>query len=198
MSESLVQVTEGVGKKLHTNQRTIGGNAVEDEYMLPGEFALASYSVSAGTISLATANSHLLEIMAGAANAVRIRRIVATPSAATAVTTARIDILRVTTAGTGGTAVTPRPYDTADAALATAMVLPTAGGVEGVTLRSESCLIGSATLPNSRWWEWSQHPGMKPIIIPAGATNGIVLKNMVAVAGCTVSVTVEFVETAFV
>jgi hypothetical protein len=65
MSESIVQVTEGTGKKLHTNQRTIGANNVEDEYVIPGEYPLATYFVQANAVSIATAAAHVIQIMAG-------------------------------------------------------------------------------------------------------------------------------------
>lgn len=197
MAESIVQVTEGTGKKLHTNQRTIGGNNVEDEFVLLGEYPLATSSVTAVGVSLATATDHLLQLMAGASLNVRVRKIKITMSAATAVTTARIDVLRLTTAGTGGTAVTARPFDTADTPGATAITIPGVKGTEGVTLYSEAILIGSATLPFNRPFEWTATPNEKGILIPAGITNGIVLKNQVAVAGCTASIVVEFVETSF-
>ena len=74
MAESIVQVTEGSGKKLHTFNRTIGANSVEDEVVLLGENYLASYMIVAAA-SAATANSHVLQIMAGASLKVRVRRI---------------------------------------------------------------------------------------------------------------------------
>ena len=36
MSEAFINVTEGSGKKAHTNQRTIGANDVQDEYVVTG------------------------------------------------------------------------------------------------------------------------------------------------------------------
>ena len=67
MAEAFVNVTEGSGKKLHANDRSIGANTVLDEVMLLGENYLPSYLgvTSAASVSTATANSHLLQIMAG-------------------------------------------------------------------------------------------------------------------------------------
>ena len=65
MGESYVNVTEGSGKKLHSWQRTIGANNVEGQVVLAGVPHFASY-VSAVQSSTATANSHLVQIMAGA------------------------------------------------------------------------------------------------------------------------------------
>ena len=46
-------------------------------------------------------------------------------------------------------------------------------------------------------WEWYQKPGMKPLIIPAGAANGLAFKNVTATAAGTVIIYVEFTETSF-
>lgn len=201
MPESLVQVTSGAGPKLHTFQRTIGANNVEDEFVIPGEYPLASYSVAVNAnVAIATANSHLLQIMAGASNYVRIRRIrLYQTQLATALAFHTFDLVRLTTAGTGGTAYTPRPFDTSDAAAgATAMTLPTVKGTEGVVLDSISItLVAAATAGVNLIWEWTQLPGTKPIIIPAGATNGIAFKNTTSAAAGSVRLVVELVETTF-
>lgn len=201
MPESLVQVTSGAGPKLHTWQRTIGANNIEDEFVVPGEYPLASYFVQASGIAIANANDHALQLMAAASVYLRIRRIVVqqAASATTAITTA-LGVARVTTAGTGGTAVTPRPADTSDTASGTAMTLPTVKGTEGVLLFQRRFLstqtVGTAG-SQSPGWEWVQHPGMKPIIVPAGAANGIVIKSLGTFAGTTVDIGIEYVETSF-
>jgi hypothetical protein len=199
MASGIVQVTEGVGKKLDTWSRIIGGNTVEDEFVLPGEFPYASYTAVATGVSSATAASHMMQIMAGAGLNVRIRRIrVNQLAAAGGVNTIDLSIVRLTTAGTGGTVITPSKLDNGDAAAgATAMTLPTVKGTEGAILWDESMWVGTAAIPPSNGrWEWVQHPGSKPIIIPAGATNGIAIKNT-ALATATFSITVELVETSF-
>lgn len=205
MSEAFVNVTEGSGKKLHTNQTTIGANDVHDEYTVPGEYPLETYSCSSGTVSGATSADHVLQLMAGGTKKVRIRRITLQQGAL--ITTAAefsLDIVRLSTAGTGGTAITPRPLDSADAASgAAAMSLPTVKGTEGVVIA-----------PRLRFWaiqttgtaglsgqgprvEWVPAPGMKSIVIPAGTANGIALKVTTGRAGITVDASIEFVETSF-
>lgn len=199
MAESIIQVNSGTGPKVHTNQRTIGANNVEDTVSIQGEHYLATYSVApTSTISVATSTDHLLQIMAGASLNVRIKRIVITQAAAaTTATNAQIQIVRLTTAGTGGTSQTPAKYDNGDAAAgATAMTLPTAKGTEGTFLYAAAMSYVSA-LPNAREWRWEEHPGMKPIIIPAGTANGIAIRNGAAVAAGSVVVAVEFTETSF-
>lgn len=203
MAESLVQVTEGSGKKLHTWSRTVGANTVEDEVTLPGEHFLATYSITSGSVALATANSHVLQIMAGASLYVRIRRIWITQgSNMTTAARAGFQLIRLTTAGSGGSAITPRPFDTGDAAAGfTAQTLPGVKGTEGVTLFERrinllSALSTTATTGDQPFWE--QNPFTKPIIIPTGAANGICLKYTGANdASGTLNVHVELVETSY-
>jgi len=201
--ESLVQVTSGAGPKLHTWQRTIGANNVEDEAVYPAEFPIASYSVYWDNVSCATVNDHIIQVMAGASLNVRVRHVyIEQNSNATAVQRVSFQLLRLTTAGTGGTAVTPGRYDTADAAAgATAMTLPTVKGTESTILR-QSILIARQALSATQTQpeeaiEWTQLPGMKPFIIPAGAANGLAIKSTVAAAGVTCNGYIEFVETSF-
>lgn len=202
--ESTIQVTAGAGPKIHTWQRTIGANNVEDDFGLPGEYPLASYSVATPTsVSVATANDHVLEIMAGASLNVRIRRIRFEQSGnATAAGIGILEIWRLSSAGTGGTAISPSKLDTGDAAAgANAMTLPTVKGTE-TTLMMRSALIYrqavSATAAQvDDAWEWVQLPGQKPLIIPAGAANGLAIKTASGVAAANVIVNVEFVETSF-
>jgi hypothetical protein len=207
MAESFVNVTEGSGKKLHTWQRTIGANNVEDEYVLQGEPALASYVAigPAGTpSSTGTANSHLLQIMAGSSLKVRIRRIeVYQAGLATTAALCTLVIQRLSTAGTGGSAGSSAPLDTTDAAAGlSTMALPTAKGTEASLVAhavvylmqtvgassqlSEPCLVLDFDTPRS-----------KPLVIPAGTANGIAIKNLTAVAGATVYINVYADESSF-
>lgn len=199
MAESLVQVTEGSGKKLHTNQRTIGANNVEDEIVVLGEPYLASYTIGFTGVSIATANDHVLQIMAGASLKVRIRRIcIWQIGLAGAAGMSTWIIHRLSTAGTGGTAVGPRQHETTDAASgATAMTLPTAKGTEGVFLQRWAMAMAAAHPVTVPPYQWGQLPNQKPITIEAGTTNGIAIKSVTAVAGATVAGYVEIDETSF-
>src|ERR1044071_6233690 len=140
MAESLVAVSQGSGKNFHTYNRTIGGNSVEDEVVLIGEQYVPTYVVAAGaTISIATAASHVLQIMAGTTNPVFIRRIKIWKSVpATTAALIFFQLLRLTTAGTGGGTITPQQHDSTNdsAAGATAMTLPTVKGTEGAAVGS--------------------------------------------------------------
>ena len=199
MAESIVQVTEGSGKKLHTWNRTIGANSVEDEYVLFGENALASYrSVSFG-ISGATASSHLAQLMAGASLKVRVRKITVYPGGIAASGVVDVQLFRLTTAGTGGTARTPSPLDPADSASgATFMTLPTVKGTEGVTIDEGLFYISTVTTGASIPVVFDfDRPRSKPLIISAGAANGICVKLVAGIASSFVNVTIEFDESSF-
>lgn len=204
MAESFVQVTEGAGKKLHTYQRVVGANTVEDEIVLLGENYLASYTVVAVNPLTTTLNSHILQIMAGAALKVRIRRIEITQSIlATAVAFMGLAVFRLTTAGTGGGAVTPNVLDTGDgAAGATAMTLPTVKGTETQQITQHTTYMMQTLAASTPYIAPTlvldfDRPRSKPLIIPAGATNGIAIKNTVAVAAGGLQITVWLDESNF-
>lgn len=206
MAENFVNVTEGSGKKLHTWNRTIGANDVHDEAVYLGEQPLAEYRVQGGGTSLGTAASHNLQVMAGASLHVYVRRIRVYQSVL--VTTAALavfDLIRLTTAGTGGTSVTPRPLDTGDAASgATGMTLPTAKGTEGVVIETQlgylvQTLGASLGVPQATLLADFDFrgPRQKSLRIPAGTANGIAVKNVNANAGASVVVVAEIVEANF-
>ena len=204
MPESYINLTEGSGKKAHTWQRTIGANTVEDEYVLNGEPALSSYIIQTGLAVLSTANAHLLQIMAGASLRVRIRRIeMWQQNVVTAGTLFDTNLIRLTTAGTGGTAYTPQPLDPADGASGcTAMVIPTAKGTEGSLIaRTWPYMIqtlGASTYTANPVLVWDfDRPRSKPLIIAAGATNGVCIKNGSSSAAGAVAFTVWVDESSF-
>ena len=202
MAETFVNVTEGSGKKLHAWDRTIGANTVLDEFMLPGEYPVAAYTLRFSQISGATSADHLLQIMAGASLNVRVRRIVVVQHAAPAAVSANeLQVLRLTTAGTGGTAVTPGKLDNADSAAGAAgMTLPTAKGTESTILYTQSVWLGTAAIPvrDGLRIDPAIIPALKPILIAAGTSNGIAVKLTTGVASLTFSGYAEIVETSFV
>ena len=190
-------------KKIHYWDRTIGANTVLDEFTLPGEYPLASYSIVTSNVAISTANAHCLQIMAGSSLNVRIRSIHIEQAAnTTGVSVQNIEIRRLTTAGTGGTAITPEKFNTADAASgATAMTLPTVKGTETGVLVStvlicRQALLATATQPDDDF-VWRQNPNGAPIVIPAGTANGIAIKVLNGVTSATAAINVEIVETSF-
>lgn len=200
MSQSSINVTEGSGKRLNTWDRTISSVLVQDQFMLPGEYPYASYVALATNVSTATVNDHLLQLMAGSSNYVRIRRIrVEQQVNASAAVLGQFGVYRLTTAGTGGTSVTPAKLDTGDAASgATAMTLPSSKGTESTELLRFTVTFRSAVQSTMEdYGEWVQHPSEKPLIIPAGTSNGIAIKNLATAASASAIVTIEFVETSW-
>lgn len=205
MAESFVQLDpDGTGKKLHSSDKIIGANTVHDEVVVQGEPYLASYVITSANVlspSMATAGDHLLAIQAGASLNVYIRRIlIAQRGLATAAAIAPIQLLRLTTAGSGGTVLTPRPLDTSDAAAgATARAIPSTLGTEGVYLVELSGTLLSAAGAGAFYIDLSLDDMLrtKPIRIPAGTANGIAIRNPVAQAGATVAITVWLTEANF-
>jgi hypothetical protein len=197
---SYIGVTEGTGKQLACSTYTENGQIVFDQKAIPGEPYLPTYSISTATVTVGTtAASHLLEIMAGASLNVRLRhfQIIAYDYPA-AVAKSQFGLYRLTTAGTGGTYITPSPFDPADTAQSTAMTLPSAKGSEATLLLSGRIeWVSNTTLTSGYMWEWTQMPNTKPIIIPMGVANGLAFKNIVAVAATSYLFNIEFQETSF-
>lgn len=204
MAESLVAVTPGAGKNLHTFNRTTSAGSVEDEVVLLGENYLASYTISDDARVVTTAASHPLQVMAGASLKVRIRRIEIFQSVlATAASLLEVRLYRLTTAGTGGGALVPQPLEQGEVASgATAMTLPTAKGTEAALIAVAKpylmqTLAASAQL-NQPIVVWDfDRPRSKSLVINAGAANGIAIKNVNAVAGASIGVMVWLDESSF-
>lgn len=203
MAESSVQVTEGSGKRLHTFDRSIAGNTVHDEVIVQGEPYLATYYGQPTVVStLGTANAHVVQIMAGASKPVYIKRIVAYLTvAASAQVQCVIQLMRVSTAGTGGTAGNINPLDSTDGAAGATIRhnLTASKGTEGVVLDEADVLVPSAlqpTVPRFYLFDFDYRAStlMKSPRIPAGATNGIVVKWLSAATNAETRVLVHLVE----
>lgn len=197
MAETFYNATEGSGKKFHAWDYVVGANTVLQEFTNPGEYPYATYVVQALAISTATATDHLLTINAGASLKLKVRHILVTQRAAAgAVAAGAIQLVRtITGAPSGGTSITPRRHDTGDGVASfTAMTLPTVKGTESDLMHAESLWLGTGAIPTVPRWEWWQRPGMKPLIIAAGTTNGLALKNLTAIATATVDIELEAVE----
>lgn len=207
MAESLIALTPGSGaKNARTFSRSILGNTVEEQAFFLAEPNMAAYEVAPAAVSAATAASHMLQIMAGGSLNVYIRGVyIYQLAAATAAAIDEFNIVRLTTAGTGGTAVTPAPLDTSDAAAgATAMTLPTVKGTEGTivarfsvqwtqTIATQS---GGYQAPLIGFVDFEKLRG-KALRIPLGAANGIAVKNITARASATAFVTAVIGEAPF-
>lgn len=201
ITPSFVQLpTDSVGKKLAAGTYTENSQTVYDQKVIPGEAYVPVYMVVASGLAT-TAAGHQIEIMAGSTLNVRIRRIVMTQNGASAgVNAVSFQIWRLTTAGSGGTAITPQPLQTTDiAAGATAMSLASSKGTESVQLWQETVWMGTAAIPTpNSALRWQQLDFSKPIVIPAGVTNGIAIKQVAAgSSGYTFDFAIEFAETSY-
>lgn len=206
MAESIVQLPAPT-VKMHSFNRTIGANSVEDEVTLNGEPYLASYVISTSTAaSTATAASHLLQIMAGASLHVYVRRIrVYQFAVATTAAIVTLQLFRLSSAGTGGTAFTPAILDGNDSASgATSMSLPTVKGTEGTLVGIAASQFiqtvptgGNGMAPLLAEWDFDKLLRSKAIRIPAGTANGLAIKNPTAVAGASVVVEAQISEATF-
>jgi hypothetical protein len=202
MAANKIQVPSSGSTNLATNSYSEGGFTVHDEKSIPGEYPYPTYTVTAGSVSVATTSDHIIAIQAGASLNVRIRRIYLVQSTlVTAADSLPILINRLTTAGTGGTAITPAPYRTDDTpAGATARSLPTGLGTVSTELFRRRIVLTQTYATSSSiapYVEWIQLPNEEPLVILAGISNGIAVRVGAGRAGAAVDVHVEFVETSF-
>lgn len=202
MAESFVQLDpDGTGKKLHSYDKIIGVNTVHDEVVILGELYLPVYSVLHGGTSVATTGDHVAQLMAGASLKLRVRRItVVQDTLAGAAAQLKLEIRRLTSAGTGGNAGTgPNAYESTDpGAGATTQARPTTKGTEGVVLWEMAIPLVAAHPITARYeWVADAAAGIKPIVIPAGTANGLCLKVQTGVASATVETHIEFSESNF-
>ncbi len=204
MAEAYGEATAGSGLKWRSNTRSIAGSTVHSGWALPDDVPTPTYTIDAFSISTATVNDHLLQIMAGSSLYVRIKSIWLEQAAnATTVSIGAFQLVRLTTAGTGGTAITPSKLDTADSASgATAMTLPSSKGTESTFIGRKDLIMrqaiaATATQPEENLeWTFGEN-GTKPLIIQAGTSNGIAIKNGTAIAAGTVIMYVKFTETSY-
>lgn len=193
----------GTARKNGTVQQTVGGVAQEvPRYVADGAFQ-ACYTIPiSAAISTGTANSHLLEIMAGATYDVLVieimlRQFVAAGSA----TVGQVGWYRLSSAGTGGTAITPAKLDNGDASAgATAMTLASAKGTETTLLYSDAgVMLSTAPTSGARpfidWkWDWTREKALR---IPAGTSNGGALKLITPIASGTVLGWAKILEVSY-
>lgn len=199
MPVSSIRVTEGSGPYLHAWERAVSAVNRREQYVQLGEPALPTFTCSTSGTSVATSGDHILQLMAPASSYVRIHRIFISQAVlASANTAGGIQIIRLTTAGSGGTTRSPVAFDTGDTAGATGQSLPSSKGTEGnVLLFARMYYVQTAPITNVSTWEWHASDRGKPIIIPSGTANGIAVKTTNSVTGAQADVVIEFTETSF-
>ncbi len=70
-------------------------------------------------------------------------------------------------------------------------------GTEGAILLHVAMPFTAAAPETANYWEWRQVQNQKPLVIAAGTSNGIVIKNIAAVTGGGVVAVIEFDESNF-
>lgn len=197
MTVSSIEVTEGSGKHIHTSSRSISGVTRQDQYVQQGESEYATYSVIASDISVATTADHVLQVMGDGTNYCRLRSVTIRQSTlAGSAGTLGIQLLRISTAGTGGTTVTPRGLDAADTYAGAAMTLPTAKGTEGNVLQQWRLPVVAAQ-PMIYECGWEHRLGAKPIIFGTSTANGIAFKVVAGIASCKADIVAVFIVTSY-
>jgi hypothetical protein len=197
MPLSLIAYTDGSGKNLETFQRTRSAVAYENQIVIPGEPAQPTFEIICTAISTATSASHLVMIQADGTLYTRIKRIyVEQVGAAGSATLAQLQIVRVSTAGSGGSAITARGRDSADSYSGTIQTLPSSKGTEGNILLNKRLALSNtaATTANPNNWEWKAETqtGQKGITIGSATTDGVVLKIITGIASATVDISITF------
>lgn len=194
-----VSVDEGADRQLSGITRSIASNDVtqmEAAVTLP---YIPTYTVVAGPIPLATASSHILQLLGSTINRDLLRYIEVTQVGnAASAKQIEFELRRLDTAGTGGTSVTPNPVDPVDGATtARGMTLPSSKGTEDELLAKRAGTVLTApTAGHERVvrFGFNDDPTTKPLTIAAGATTGLALKNIQTDTTATVLVEACFQE----
>jgi hypothetical protein len=200
MSISAVGVTEGSDKYLHTNQRSIGGTAREEQATYAAQSPNATYTAVADDVSTATANAHLLQIMADGTNYSRLVgfTIEPTENGPASDSILKVALYRLTTAGSGGSSIGEGAYDDADSYSGDIQSLPSTKGTEGALLWTGYLPLDAAYAGfGPRKLEWSVKPYAKPIIFGVDTADGLAFKVIDAVASAAVCINAEFVTTSY-
>lgn len=205
MTDTYFEVTAGAGTKLRTKSRSIASQTVLSPFTTLDLPTLATYTMTGTGVSIATANDHPIELMAGSTlNNYVYRILVSQQVVATTAAIAQFRVLRVSTAGTGGSSLGINPLDTADSAAGSAgMSLPTTKGTEGAQIWADTAMMiqtvptGGPTDATKMFDIDFERLYGKPLRIPAGTSNGICFKNVTAVAGASIQFTVVYAEANF-
>lgn len=201
-ADSQIQITDAAAatKYQHTWARSYGGTTKEDAYMLRAYATRATYRAYASAVSTATSASHLLFIQADGTNYSFINGIwISQTTLAGGAATANIQVIRTSTAGSGGGAISAYPADAGDTSpyAGTIQTLPSSKGTEGVTLFGGPLGIVAAQPMNvQNQLFYRMDADEKEIIIGTANTDGICIKIVTAIATSKVDLLVEFTTAA--
>lgn len=159
MPESYVQVPpQSTGLKLHTRQRTIGANVVEEQFVIPQSQEVVSYSGRASTYRIpgraSTTGQKIASIFNAAASPVIVKLgqirvdLVVTVVKAVTVLPPVIRVYRVTVLPTLGTALGKVPIDSALTSNASVTLLQdaSADGTSSATALTSTLTVGTNVL----------------------------------------------------
>lgn len=199
---SYLTVDEGVDKNIASYQRSVDAATVETYKYVKDEPFMHSYTaVVTAAVAMSTANSHLIQLMAGGTLRVGLRSILIEQVAnATGIARIQLQLYRLTTAGTGGTSITPRPLDPLNSSVgATVMTLPSSKGTEGVLIDQRHMLIHTtATTIGVDPLRWDlETERTQSAWITAGTSNGLAVKCVPSDASATFRMTMTFVEASY-
>ena len=199
--DSYIQVNEGADRSVSFVQRSKASNTVEETVVVSSLPYIPTYVVSTTTaVALATANSHVLQVLGSTLNRTLLRSLEVTQLAnAVASTRVAFQLLRVTDAGTGGTAITANQNDPVDPeTTAAGMTLPSSKGTEDELLGTWTGTVLAAAAAAGHDYVlkvvFPEDGHSKPPTIAAGATTGLVLKNITAEPSATLHVRATFEE----
>lgn len=198
-TDSQVTVVEGAsGKMLAHTQRSVASNTVYQQQSVISEAYLPSYTGVVTTAMTMGANDHLFELQGSTINRLYLRKIEVFQLANATAVSAAVQLMRTTTAGTGGSSYPPVALDpTSSVTTATFRGgLSANKGTEGAVLGEWTMQMfaapGVLAIP-ALVQEWSD-PRVQPPTISAGNANGLALKLITAVTSGTCLVTVTFSE----
>lgn len=199
MSTIKILDADGATEYLHTDERTYDGTASNNQYTLLAGSVRTTYTAVAEAVSCATSNSHVIFIQADGTNYTKLYGIdiqqVGLPTAALA----NFQILRTTTAGSGGSSISAYPMDGADTSPYGGVIqtLPSSKGTEGVMLlKRRISMVAALPVSLDQSWSWRADPNYKPITMGTANSGGICLKIITGVTSLTVDVTLHFYTTA--
>lgn len=199
---SYIQVNEGGDRNVAFVQRSKASSTVEETEVAITLPYIPTYRLTTPSpVPLSTPSSHLLQLLGSTLNRDLLRSIEITQVGnAASAKQIELEVRRIDTAGTGGTAVTANPADTVDpATTAAGMTLPTSKGTEDELLSKKAGPVLTAPAAGHERvvrfiFPETGGPTTKPPTIAAGGSSGIVVKNLQSDATATVLISAEFEE----
>ena len=202
MSDSTIGISTGTDAYLAAQDRTVGGTAVEEQIIRVGYSLDPTYAVIADDVSVATVNDHVLQVMADGTNYCRLlgMNIQPTDNGPASDALLKLQLVRLTTAGSGGGALNDSPYDDADSFGGDMRSLPTSKGTEGDILRKIYMPLDSVPQGIQQPHEFDAlvpEVQGKPIIWGPATSDGLAVKVENAVASAAICVTFVFAVTTY-